>query len=499
MLIPLLFVSLFSVSSVSAQTTSVIPTIYCVGGSGIPPCAAFPSTEPSTAPSVAVNPSITTLSPIPSSGTSLSPSVTVDPCNTGTSANNVHRENQKSGGFFGNFFQKISQLLQQLLGGKPAPVTASPSTVPSTIPSQVPSGSPSVVPSVNPCASAIPVQSTTPSQSPSAVPSSSPVPSVSPCATGTSSVSSSNAKQHRKWGRRGGGDDRRGGGFFEVFFKWLLQLIELLLGGAGGGGQAPTPTPCPGTSTAPSVVPGVSTIPSTQPSAGVSSAPITTLIPSTAPSSTPITTIPIKSAASNWAGYVSQTTIPTNAKITANWTVPTNDCTLGDGTTSPWPGMGGSSSSDPNIAQLGNDDDCTGGVATYPAWSEAYPANSVYYQNAMSAGDQMTASVTFTGNGAFTTTMTNTTKGWTLNVPMSFSGYTPTSSEVIMEALGNGQVPKFTNMNFTNAIYSPDGTQQVPFASAPSMVGLNGGTNSTIKIQTNALSGSSFSESWVSY
>ncbi|MGI8419029.1 MAG: G1 family glutamic endopeptidase [Candidatus Levyibacteriota bacterium] len=282
-----------------------------------------------------------------------------------------------------------------------------------------------------------------------------------------------------------GNNDRNG--FLGIFFKILLLIINMLLQATGSGGLS---LPC---SPSLSVTPSPSNVPSS----------ISPIISVSTLSPSPGTTTPyLKPQLGTWGGYSTSTAFPANSKISADWKVTALDCSGGDGIISPWPGFGGAGQNDPNIAQLGNDMNCKSGKATYPAWTEAYPASSVYSNNPMKLGDQMTAAVTFQGNGKFATTMTNKTEGWTITAPMSFaSSYVPKTAEAILEVLGSSNskqasVPKFAPLTLTNSNYIIN-VQQKPLASGPGLVLMELGSSGDAQVTTSAITGGNFTETFV--
>ena len=371
-----------------------------------------------------------------------------------------------------------------------------------------PNGTPTITPTQPVSASISPVPSTIISSQPTTV-TTSVIPSPSQPCSASSLTSSFQAPAQRGGqggrgrgrGRDGGNDDR--GGFLGGFFKLLLLLLDIIMKLLGSGGLSLPCSPSTGTpsvSGSPSISPAPSSITASVPPtiSGTTASPTAGTPPttgSTAPSN-------LKPDLGTWGGYATSTTFQANSKVTADWTVTALDCSGGDGSISPWPGFGGYGSSDPNIAQLGNDMDCTNGAATYPAWSEAYPASSVYYNNTMKAGDQMTATVTFQGSGKFATTMTNKTENWTVTAPMSFTAsYTPKTAEVILEALGDSSsqqppVPKFAPLTFSNSTYSTTG-QMTPLASGPGLSLMELGSGGSAQVTTSAITGGNFTETFV--
>jgi hypothetical protein len=347
----------------------------------------------------------------------------------------------------------------------PSPSNANPSSNPSSGASQTPGGG-----------------STNPSTNPS--------PSVSPCQTSNTSAFTNNGRGRKHHHHRGG--------FLSRFLKFLFQFLEALfkllgisIPGFPGGGGTPCPTPSATPSTTPSTAP--STIPS--PSTGVSVAP--SVAPSVQPSSVPS----IVSNSPIWSGYALRTPIQTNSTITANWQVTLVDCAAGDGWFSPWVGQGGFDG-DGKIAQLGSTSTCWKTVPEYSSWTERYPDPVISITNPTALGDQMTATVTYTGSGAFTTTISNITKGWKVDKPMAFeSTYIPPGAEIITESYTNTTtypvIPKFADVIYTNSTYSPDGQQKLSLEKTSQLLRKELVVNGISSITTSPITAGSFKTIWV--
>jgi hypothetical protein len=123
-------------------------------------------------------------------------------------------------------------------------------------------------------------------------------------------------------------------------------------------------------------------------------------------------------SSTNWSGYaVSSTSQFTD--VVGSWTQPTASCSR-RGTTygSFWVGLDGYSSN--SVEQLGTDSDCSRGTASYYAWYEMYPANSVTLSRSaypVTAGDTLTGTVARSGT-SYTLSLSDTTNGvtrWTFS------------------------------------------------------------------------------------
>jgi hypothetical protein len=132
---------------------------------------------------------------------------------------------------------------------------------------------------------------------------------------------------------------------------------------------------------------------------------------------------------SNWSGYAANG--GTYNSVSANWTQPTATCSTGTQYAAFWVGLDGYSSD--SVEQTGTDSDCASGSPDYYGWYEMYPANPVYYNNPVSPGDSLSASVTVSGSN-YTLVLTDHTQGWTQTQHISESGLSDSSAEAIIEA-----------------------------------------------------------------
>jgi hypothetical protein len=135
----------------------------------------------------------------------------------------------------------------------------------------------------------------------------------------------------------------------------------------------------------------------------------------------------------NWSGYAVTGANGHFTSVSASWTEPTAHCSgRGAKYAAFWVGLDGYASS--SVEQTGTDSDCSGRTPDYYGWYEMYPANPVYFSNAMSPGDHITASVTFSGSSTYKLVLKDTTKGWTQTITKNQSGLARSSAEVITEA-----------------------------------------------------------------
>jgi hypothetical protein len=152
----------------------------------------------------------------------------------------------------------------------------------------------------------------------------------------------------------------------------------------------------------------------------------------------------------NWSGYA--VTGGTYTSVSSSWKEPTATCSKGDQYASFWVGLDGYSSD--SVEQTGTDSDCAGKTPEYYGWYEMYPADPVNFSNAVSPGDSISASVTFSGTKTYTLVLKDTTKGWTQTITKSESGLSRSSAEVITEAPSSNTVlllADFGTINYTGA------------------------------------------------
>jgi hypothetical protein len=194
-------------------------------------------------------------------------------------------------------------------------------------------------------------------------------------------------------------------------------------------------------------------------------------------------------ADSFWAGYADTGT--KFSSVSGAWTAPTLDCAATkNSSVSPWIGIDGWSSN--TVEQIGFDQDCQSGVASYHPWVEMFPANSIYFTDTVKAGDHITASVSVSGT-TFTLIEADTTQGWTKTYHKTGSDQL-SSAEAIVEDLGNGIQPvaDFGTIPFTNLIANGQ-----PLASAGTVNSTNLERGTTLLTKNSALSGESFTMTWL--
>lgn len=111
-------------------------------------------------------------------------------------------------------------------------------------------------------------------------------------------------------------------------------------------------------------------------------------------------------ASTNWAGYFASSTALSVTKVGGTWVEPAARCTSAPRYAVFWVGIDGAGS--PTVEQTGTFAICYGGTASYYAWWELYPLNSIQIIGTISVhpGDTIAAFVTFAA-GEFTMSITD--------------------------------------------------------------------------------------------
>ncbi|WP_329570688.1 G1 family glutamic endopeptidase [Kitasatospora sp. NBC_01266] len=190
-----------------------------------------------------------------------------------------------------------------------------------------------------------------------------------------------------------------------------------------------------------------------------------------------------------WGGYA--VTGGTYTSVSGSWTVPALDCAdTPNSSVSPWIGIDGWSSQ--TVEQIGFDQDCSNGSAGYYPWVEMYPANSIYFTEAVQPGDRISASVSVSGT-RFTLTESDSTQGWTKTYHKSGSDDL-SSAEAIVEDLGDGigPVADFGSVQFTNLT-----ANGAPMANAGTVNSTDIERGNTPLTGNSTFSGGSFAINWL--
>lgn len=203
------------------------------------------------------------------------------------------------------------------------------------------------------------------------------------------------------------------------------------------------------------------------------------------------------STSTNWSGYAN--TGGTFDNVQGSWTQPSATCSAGQTAYSSfWVGIDGDTTN--TVEQTGTDADCSSGTPTYYAWYEMYPKFPVNLSAStypVAPGNNLSATVSTDGQGHFTLTITNTTRGWTFTTNQTSRKDKLGSAEWIAEApSGSGGVlplANFGKVNFTNCT-----ANGLSISSNPNPDEIIMSSSGTVKAQPSSLgsSGTSFSVTW---
>jgi hypothetical protein len=165
----------------------------------------------------------------------------------------------------------------------------------------------------------------------------------------------------------------------------------------------------------------------------------------------------------NWAGYGAVGTSGTVTAASASWVEPTLTCTSTQAAVVFWVGIDGMVSTAPSVEQIGTLGECVGGVASYLAWWEIYPANDIQpiTKVTVTPGDHFTASVTYSSS-EFVMKITDKTTGVSATKKMAYPSAERQTAECIAERpAGTGglfPLPNFGKVTFTNCMATISGT-----------------------------------------
>jgi hypothetical protein len=201
----------------------------------------------------------------------------------------------------------------------------------------------------------------------------------------------------------------------------------------------------------------------------------------------------------NWSGYDVTGGGPYTT-VSASWTQPEVNCTrTPTAYSSFWVGLDGWKT--PSVEQTGVEAGCFEGTPLYFAWYEMYPkaAKMLPRKDFVSPGDRFTATVTYIGKNKFKLALSDTTRGWSYTVTKASKSAERGSAEVIGEAPSAGTeilpLSDFGTVSFTNA-----SVEGVPLSgSTPGLEPLTMRTHSdVVEAEPSAVSGGSFTDTWVS-
>jgi len=143
----------------------------------------------------------------------------------------------------------------------------------------------------------------------------------------------------------------------------------------------------------------------------------------------------------NWSGYAVTGPNDSVSDVKGSWKVPAiqGACSSQTQYSSFWVGIDGYSSN--TVEQIGTDSDCQNGSPIYYAWYEFYPHYPYNIRIAISAGDVISAEVSYLG-GKFTVSITDVTTQKSWNTSEKMPNAKRASAEWIIEDSG-GMLPDF--------------------------------------------------------
>jgi peptidase A4-like protein len=159
------------------------------------------------------------------------------------------------------------------------------------------------------------------------------------------------------------------------------------------------------------------------------------LAAATAPAALAAPPEPQATASANWSGYVAQSKSGDGfSSVSASWVEPSANCSVGQGHSSFWVGLGGSGQASQSLEQVGTAADCNaGGSADHYAWYELVPAAPVRLGLAISPGDHLTGQVSVEGT-AVTVSLADATTGQSATKTLEMNNPDASSAEWIAEA-----------------------------------------------------------------
>jgi len=200
------------------------------------------------------------------------------------------------------------------------------------------------------------------------------------------------------------------------------------------------------------------------------------------------------STSTNWSGYAVSGFGPYQS-VSSSWRQPAVDCSITPTAWSAfWVGLDGDTTN--TVEQTGTEADCSKGTAVYYAWYEMYPKYPVNYANPVSAGDSLSASVTYSGSGYFKLTLSDKTRGWSQTTIQRLKAAKVGSAEVIAEApSGRGGILPLAD--FGTAAFSGATVNGSPLTnSTPGLDPITKVSGSTVSAVPSAIGGGSFTDTW---
>ena len=220
----------------------------------------------------------------------------------------------------------------------------------------------------------------------------------------------------------------------------------------------------------------------------------------------------------NWAGYAINATAGSVSQVKGSWIQPAITCpSTGLEAAGFWVGIDGLTSL--SVEQIGTLAVCSNGVASYFAWYEMYPSNSVNITKIIvSPGQEISATVKYsTTTSKFTLTMKDVTTGKSFSKSLADPGVVRSSAEWIAEApeyctaqnvCQQVSLPNFVSVSFGKDSTTVTGTDTATVSGSTKAISKFGSMVDDLSMvnqpdtaymaQTSALStdGTSFSIQW---
>ncbi len=160
----------------------------------------------------------------------------------------------------------------------------------------------------------------------------------------------------------------------------------------------------------------------------------------------------------SWSGYVIASDFsnpqPNVIGISASWTVPTINVTMGDAYSSAWIGIGGQF--DKSLIQLGTEHDSVNGKERFSVWYEMLPDYAVNIPVNISEGDVIYASISLvnTETDLWNLQLTDTTNGEDFSQNFVYNSTRLSAEWIVERPTLNNQISPLSNfgtITFTDA------------------------------------------------
>ena len=197
---------------------------------------------------------------------------------------------------------------------------------------------------------------------------------------------------------------------------------------------------------------------------------------------------------SNWSGYAVSGFGPYKS-VSSTWRQPAVDCSKTPTAWSAfWVGLDGDTTS--TVEQTGTEADCSNGTPVYYAWYEMYPKYPVNYANQVSAGDTLSASVTYLESGYFKLTLSDVTRGWSQTTTQRLKSAKLGSAEAIAEApSGRGGILPLAD--FGKAAFGATTVNgSLLTSSTPGLDPITKASGSTVSAAPSVIAGGGFTDTW---